>query len=98
MTLALMGRAGQTLSLPSPRYVMMRPAYQLLRQLHPRKEHREVLFADIGWSDLSNKPGDIERKVLAKRLAQLDIFQKIGMRKIRAVSKSSRACSCQSEH
>jgi hypothetical protein len=33
---------------------MIRPPYQLLRQLYPRKDTREVLFSDIGWSDLTN--------------------------------------------
>jgi hypothetical protein len=32
----------------------MKPSYQVLRQLYPRKESREVLFADIGWADLTN--------------------------------------------
>jgi hypothetical protein len=35
---------------------MIRPAYQLLRQQYPRSETREVLFADIGWSDLTKNP------------------------------------------
>jgi len=33
---------------------MIHPSYELLRQLYPRKDTREVLFSDIGWSDLTN--------------------------------------------
>ena len=33
---------------------MIRPPYQLLHQVYPRKDTREVLFADIGWGDLTN--------------------------------------------
>lgn len=32
----------------------MKPTYQVLRQCYPRKDSREALFADIGWSDLTN--------------------------------------------
>jgi hypothetical protein len=34
----------------------MKPSYQVLHQLYPRKDTREALFADIGWSDLTSNP------------------------------------------
>jgi hypothetical protein len=34
----------------------MKPAYHVLRENYPRKDSRELLFADIGWSDLTNNP------------------------------------------
>jgi len=34
----------------------MKPPFHQLRQLYPRKESREALFADIGWSDLDANP------------------------------------------
>lgn len=34
----------------------MNPSFQVLRQLYPRKDSREVLFADIGWDDLVKDP------------------------------------------
>lgn len=32
----------------------MKPYFQALRSVYPRKDSREALFADIGWSDLTN--------------------------------------------
>jgi hypothetical protein len=34
----------------------MKPTFQGLRQFYPRKDSREVLFADIGWDDLIGNP------------------------------------------
>jgi hypothetical protein len=34
----------------------MKPPYHVLRENYPRKDSRELLFADIGWSDLTNNP------------------------------------------
>jgi hypothetical protein len=34
----------------------MKPTYQAVRQFYPRKDSREVLFADIGWDDLVKDP------------------------------------------
>jgi hypothetical protein len=34
----------------------MKPGYEVLRQLYPRKDTREVLFAGIGWDDLTKDP------------------------------------------
>lgn len=38
----------------------MKPSYQVLRQVYPRKDSREALFADIGWSDLTDNPAYLD--------------------------------------